>query len=287
MMKNIISLAEEALFPIVKDIEGNTIEQAPATGFSIAGTIQGEGKLAGVPSLFIRFSSCNLRCIWKLPDGGLSRCDTPYASFDNHRVKHLSSEELLMLVKQNLGQIRHIVISGGEPLLQKDALIDLSVRLKSELGLHITLETNGTIFNREACEYIDLFSISPKLGNSTPDPSNLKALGLNPSGPLNYHGSNRLNLKALQSFLDLCNSRDKELQLKFVVASPEEEKEIIEDYLQKLSGWRASDILLMPLGATVEELKQTTLMAMEMAVCNGWRYSPRIHIDLFGSKPGV
>ncbi|GAO31410.1 7-carboxy-7-deazaguanine synthase QueE [Geofilum rubicundum] len=286
-MNQKISLANEGVFPIVKDKEGQVLPKAPATGITVAGTIQGEGKLAGIPSLFIRFSSCNLRCIWQLPDGTYSRCDTPYASFDANGIQQITVDDVLALVKHNLGPIRHIVITGGEPLLQKDALIELAARLKSELQLHLTIETNGSIFNAQVAQQIDLFSISPKLANSTPNPAKLAALGLSPSGPLKFHGERRLNLSALQAYIDVCRSADKAFQLKFVVGQAADEQEITSAYLNRLTGWAVSDIMLMPLGATQEELQQTTPMVLEMAIRNGWRFTPRVHIDLFGSKPGV
>ncbi|MCA1745740.1 MAG: 7-carboxy-7-deazaguanine synthase QueE [Bacteroidales bacterium] len=286
-MTNKITLANEGVFPIVRDKEGQILPQTPATGIAVAGTIQGEGKLAGVPSLFIRFSSCNLRCIWQLPDGTYSRCDTPYASFETNDIHQITVDDVLALVKHNRGPIRHIVITGGEPLLQKEALIELAARFKSELELHVTIETNGTIFNKAVAQHVDLFSISPKLGNSTPNPAKLAALGLASSGPLQFHGERRLNLSALQAYIDVCQSTDKAFQLKFVVGQPADEQEIITQYLERLTGWTASDIMLMPLGATHEELQQTTPMVLEMAIRNGWRYTPRVHIDLFGSKPGV
>ncbi len=286
-MSNKITLSSEGVFPIVRDKHGNALPNAPATGIAVAGTIQGEGKLAGIPSLFIRFSSCNLRCIWQLPDGTFSRCDTPYASFDSNDIHQITVVDVLALVRHNLGPIRHIVITGGEPLLQKEALIELAARLKSEMQLHVTIETNGTIFSEQVAQHVDLFSISPKLANSTPNLAKLAALGLSPSGPLKFHGERRLNLGALQAYIDVCRSADKAYQLKFVVGLPSDEQEIISSYLNQLTGWAASDIMLMPLGATHEELQQTTPMVLEMAIRNGWRYTPRVHIDLFGSKPGV
>ncbi|WP_132434961.1 7-carboxy-7-deazaguanine synthase QueE [Natronoflexus pectinivorans] len=286
-MSTKIVLANEGVFPITKDINGAALSQLPATAIPVAGTIQGEGKLAGVPSLFIRFSSCNLRCIWQLPDGSYSRCDTPYASFDTQQVVHTTVKEVIQLVKKNLGSIRHVVITGGEPLMQKDALAELACGLKNELNVHLTIETNGSMFNKDVAENIDLFSISPKLANSEPNPEKLKALGLNPSGPLSYHAQRRYNSKALQSYINLCNESDKEMQLKFVVGKPEDEQEIINDFLNQLNGWKPSDIMLMPLGANEEELKQTTPLTLEMAIRNGWRFTPRVHIDIFGCKPGV
>lgn len=280
-------LAHEGVFPITRDRNGEPLANPPATGLAISGTIQGEGKLAGTASLFIRFASCNLRCIWQLPNGKLSQCDTPYASFNAVRNIQTHVREVVDLVKQNLGNIKHIVITGGEPLIQKAPLANLAELLKKETSAHLTLETNGTLFDEEVAKHIDLFSISPKLANSNPNFHKLEALGLNPSGPLIFHAEKRVNLKVLQSFIDAANKPGKEIQFKFVVGRPEEDLEISSTFLKQLRAWKPSDILLMPLGANREELCQTSKIVMEMAIKNGWRYAPRIHIEMFGSKPGV
>ena len=285
-MKQII-LSNEGVFPITKDKDGNLLANLPATGLNISGTIQGEGKLAGTTALFIRLASCNLRCIWELPNGKLSLCDTPYASFHANNNIPTNVREVVNLVRANLGILKHIVITGGEPLIQKAELANLAALLKEETGVHITLETNGTLFDHDVAKNIDLFSISPKLVNSNPNFNKLKTLGLEPSGPLIFHAEKRVNLQALQSYLDVCNATDKAFQFEFVVAKPEEATEIEETYLNYLTGWKSDDIILMPLGANREELLQTSKLVMEMAIRRGWRYTPRIHIELFGSKAGV
>lgn len=284
---NQLVLANEGVFPITVDRNGQPLADQPATGLGLSGTIQGEGKLAGTASLFIRFASCNLRCIWQLPNGKLSQCDTPYASFNTIRNIQTNVREVVDLVKQNLGNIRHIVITGGEPLVQKASLASLVELLKKETNAHLTLETNGTLFDAEVAKHIDLFSVSPKLANSNPNFHKLEALGLNPSGPLIFHAEKRVNLKVLQSLIDTANQPGKDIQFKFVVGRPEEDLEINNTFLKQLHGLKPADILLMPLGANREELCQTTKMVMEMAIRHGWRYAPRIHIELFGAKPGV
>ncbi|WP_044118015.1 7-carboxy-7-deazaguanine synthase QueE [Alkaliflexus imshenetskii] len=286
-MSDKLILANEGVFPVVKDKNGDDLKDMPATGMNFAGTIQGEGKLAGVPSLFIRLSSCNLRCIWQLPDGSYSRCDTPYASFDAKGVNQMDVNEITDIVRHNLGPIRHVVLTGGEPLLQKAPLAALASRLKGQVNLHLTMETNGTLYDEELAAHIDLFSISPKLLNSVPNEAKLAALGLKPSGPLSFHGEKRLNLSALQSYIDLCRNTTKELQMKFVVGRPEDEAEIKNNYLKHLHNWKPDEIMLMPLGANSLELQQTTPMVLEMAIRNGWRFTQRVHIDLFGAKAGV
>ena len=69
-----INLVQGGIFPIKDNLE------VDSTGLSVAGTIQGEGKLIGTTCLFIRTSACNLRCAWLGADGQGSPCDTPYSS---------------------------------------------------------------------------------------------------------------------------------------------------------------------------------------------------------------
>ena len=114
-------------------------------------SIQGEGKLIGVPSVFVRTSGCNLRCTW---------CDTPYASWDPEGDS-LSINEILDRVSAYAA--RYVVLTGGEPMIAP-GIEELCRRLK-ESGYHVTIETAATVWKDVVC---DLASISPKLGNSTP-----------------------------------------------------------------------------------------------------------------------
>src|SRR5579862_6099350 len=114
-------------------------------------SIQGEGVLAGVPSVFVRTSGCNLRCVW---------CDTPYASW-NPEGPVVSVEEIVSQV-ESYG-CKHVVLTGGEPMLF-EPVVELASTLKG-LGHVITIETAGTIYRDIEC---DLMSISPKLTNSIP-----------------------------------------------------------------------------------------------------------------------
>ena len=286
MNANNLLLSKEGIFPVTKDAEGNLLSNNPATGLAFSGTIQGEGKLAGMPSLFIRLASCNLRCIWQLPNGESSCCDTSYATFDNIDSKRISVNDAVKTIKNNLGAIRHVVITGGEPLLQKEPLARLVSALKLETGVHLTLETNGTIFDSDVAQHIDLFSISPKLENSVPTLEKMKDMQIPFSAAFEMHAKKRINADALQSFLDIAKRLNKEIQLKFVIGKFGEEEEI-RQLLAHLSGWNVSDIMVMPLGATDDDMYITSQIAFEMAIRNGWRFSPRLHVNLFGNKAGV
>src|SRR5215470_12738195 len=114
---------------------------------------QGEGFLTGTDSVFVRASGCNLRCWY---------CDTPYTSWEPEG-DDLSVEEILRQVDEMLAADRkceHAVLTGGEPMLFAE-LVPLAEALR-ERGLHITVETAGTLYLPMAC---DLMSISPKLAN--------------------------------------------------------------------------------------------------------------------------
>ncbi len=114
-------------------------------------SIQGEGKLMGMPSAFVRVSGCNLRCVW---------CDTPYASW-RPEGEDVPVAVILERVAKFPG--RHVVLTGGEPMIMPD-LVELCGALKAR-DYHITIETAATVF---AAVTVDLASLSPKLSNSTP-----------------------------------------------------------------------------------------------------------------------
>src|SRR3954470_2111439 len=114
-------------------------------------SVQGEGLLTGVPSVFVRASGCNLRCWF---------CDTPFASWRPER-RDMSTDEIVAQVEE--WETQHVVVTGGEPMLFAE-LIPLSERLRAA-GRHVTVETAGTLYLPVAC---DLMSVSPKLSSSAP-----------------------------------------------------------------------------------------------------------------------
>src|SRR5438477_12914344 len=114
-------------------------------------SIQGEGKLAGVPSFFVRASGCNLRCTW---------CDTPYTSWEPEG-REISVAEILSAAREH--PARHVVITGGEPMIMPD-VVELAAAFKRE-KYHVTIETAATVYKPLE---LDLASLSPKLANSTP-----------------------------------------------------------------------------------------------------------------------
>lgn len=288
-MTDKLFMAPEGVFPITRDANGLLLKNKPATGFNIGGTIQGEGKMAGIPALFMRTSGCNLRCMWELPNGKISICDTPNASFSTHAEQLASPDKIVQTIVQNLGHISLLVISGGEPFLQADALCLFIDKLRVHKPLlKIAIESNGTILDEALAKRCDFFSLSPKLKNSIPNIKKLSRTGvILPNEPNNYLNTYK-NINALQSYINLCRaSVQKDFQLKFVISSMNEVEEIKAEYLNVLHGWNPEDIVLMPLGSTPRELEQTRLMAMEAAIKNGFRYSPRLQVTYFDGKGGV
>jgi len=220
-------------------------------------SIQGEGRLAGTPSVFIRTSGCNLRCVW---------CDTPYTSWRPEGASW-SIDKILGAVEKH--PTRHIVITGGEPLLASgiEALTGELRRRKK----HITIETAGTIFKAVDC---DLVSLSPKLANSTPwrrEKGRFAAV----------HEDRRLNLAVLQKFLD-----DYDYQLKFVVEQRKDFAEI-RGLLDQLRHVDAARVLIMAQGTSKKQLAAKTRWIVELCLRHGFGYTPRLHIELFGNRRGT
>ena len=224
-------------------------------------SIQGEGKLTGVPSWFCRVSGCNLRCGW---------CDTPYASWSPEKTNRTINE--LIQEAQNSGT-KHAVLTGGEPMMFPE-LVALSEGL-SGIGMHITVETAGTLVL--AGLHCHLMSISPKLANSTPvnDPRD-------PDGAwATRHEKRRLNFEAINELI--ASSPDR--QLKFVVRSADDLSEI-ESVLESLRGYEPCDVMLMPEGVSVPEA-DSIRWVVDACVERGWSFCPRVHVQLFGDARGT
>ena len=223
-------------------------------------SVQGEGSLIGTPSVFVRTSGCNLRCGW---------CDTPYASW-KPEGNEMSVAAILEAVNQH--PTRFVVVTGGEPMIAKEMALLLS-RLR-EAGKHITIETAGTIApDGVAC---DLASISPKLAHSTPDDA------LAGKAWVEKHERLRLQPEVLRAW---CSAYA--FQLKFVVASEadvEEVRAVVDSIGVPVP---PENILLMPEGIKPEVLRLRQAWLVEVCKQTGWRYSPRLHIDLFGNQRGT
>ena len=223
-------------------------------------SIQGEGELTGVPSVFVRTSGCNLRCRW---------CDTKYASW-KPEGENVTINDLLDKVCSY--PARHVVISGGEPMIAKG--IEEFTHLLKESGKHITIETAGTISpNGIQC---DLASLSPKLSDSTPKEGDINKEWID------RHESKRLDYDILSEWVNSYN-----FQLKFVVSKEEEIKEI-QNVISRIEGKIIPEkVLLMPEGVDPDTLRSRYDLLIDLCKENGYRLCNRLHIDLFGNTPGT
>lgn len=218
-------------------------------------SLQGEGANIGGPSVFLRLATCNLACTW---------CDTKYtwdwANFDyNQEVMSLESSQI---EEKILGfGCSNLVITGGEPLLQQSELVPLVASLKSR-GMTFEVETNGTIAPLpELVRDIDQWNVSPKLANSG-----------NPA-------DRREDASALTAFRELPNA-----YFKFVVNAAGDVEEVCA--LRDRHNLPNQRIILMPQGQTPEALKLRSGWVSEACVKEGFRFSTRLHILLWGDERG-
>lgn len=215
-------------------------------------SIQGEGSLVGVPSVFVRTSGCNLRCRW---------CDTPYTSWQPEGTEWPLDRILDEVQSQGT---RYVVVTGGEPMIAPE-IVPLSERLRAA-GMHITIETAGTVFQPVAC---DLMSISPKTSNSKPE------------GPfLAQHERLRIQEPVLRRLMARYP-----YQLKFVMERPGDLAEVLA--LVELLEAERERVILMPEGTDRDRLAERSQWLAEVCKEEGLRFSPRLHVDLWGNRRGV
>jgi 7-carboxy-7-deazaguanine synthase len=223
-------------------------------------SVQGEGELTGVPSVFVRASGCNLRCNW---------CDTPYASW-NPEGTNMSVVEVVMKV-QSYPAAQHVVLTGGEPMVAKEMPI-LATALK-KLDYHLTIETAATI-PPDGID-CDLASLSPKLSNSAPDDRLSETWG-------QKHESLRWQPDVVAAWIS-----DYRYQLKFVIAEESDVAEMetmLADLKTKIPAHR---IMLMPEGVTMEVLRERAAWLAELCKARGYRYAHRLQIELYGDTRGT
>jgi 7-carboxy-7-deazaguanine synthase len=217
-------------------------------------SLQGEGFLAGVPSVFIRIAGCPLRCRW---------CDTKYA-WSKEAGRQYSTDQIIQAAKK--WSCSNIVITGGEPMVEPD-LVQLAGGLKAA-GKHITIETAGIAFIPDMpC---DLMSISPKLSNSLPEEVELAEV----------HNDSKLDIAVLGELISNYN-----YQLKFVVDSVNDLPEI-QELLDKIDNVDAGKIILMPQAGTRDELLAKSPMVADMCKLVGFAFSQRLQVLLWNNERG-
>lgn len=242
-------------------------------GPEIFHSIQGEGVSMGVPSVFVRASLCNLHCQWCDTDYTWNWKSTPWKHERDKEPgyqKFKKSEYLTELptdeVAEKIAQFHcsNIILTGGEPLLQDGAWQSvIGSLIAKSADYRFEVETNGTIVpSPELNQLVSQYNVSPKLKNSGND------------------ASLRLNEAALRFF-----AKSEKAWFKFVVTHDDDLTEIM-DLVSKFA-LPQDRILLMPEGRDNETLQKRRLWLVDVCRERNFRYSDRLHIQLWGSKRGV
>lgn len=260
-------------------------------------SIQGEGKYTGEPSIFVRVSGCNLRCIFKD-----SVCDTPYTSFKPEHSHWKDMDDLVLAFKEEQHKnplVKHVVITGGEPLLYKQSLEEFLSKIWED-KMVITIETNGTkpILNPLSGKFrIDLYSVSPKLSTSVGKAGQQIGDVVATQEMIDRHNNDRINY---QNLVDIVTSSN--YQFKFVYSGPECVEEIKNIYQEMGKIVMTKDdqfynfymrhhpmrnTILMPEGIHSEDLDKKTQEMAKVCIENNWKFSDRLHIRIWGDKRGV
>ncbi len=269
-------------------------------------SIQGEGMYVGVPSIFLRMFGCNFTCSgFSMPEGELSEerftvdpemyadykklplvhtgCDS-YAAWDP-RFKHLSPwmtyDEITDRIESLLpggifSRSKHLILTGGEPLLWQDKLVPLLDHLWGRLNLtHITFETNGTqILDYKLRDELYhgfnevVFSISSKLPSS------------------GEPWKKAIVPEAVRSYIPIAlpNSR---AYFKWVVSHENDLKDIKRAIKAYKIGRVDLPVYLMPAGGTDLHYNENKKWVAELAMKHGWRYSPRVQVDVWRNAWGT
>lgn len=223
-------------------------------------TLQGEGFFSGYPCFFIRTSGCNLRCNW---------CDTKFASW-NPEGDNYSIDDIMKEISDNSwNEIKHVVISGGEPMMQNQ-MAELVDRLH-ENDHYVTIETAGTIFKEDV--KADLFSISPKLNNSFPSKEEYPK-------EFKLHTKNN-TFENLPLFI----GSDLNYQFKFVVEGRNDVPEI--KSLVSKYNIPNEKVFIMPEGVEREVIQSRLLELAEICKEENWILTNRLHVQIWGKMRGV
>ncbi|KKN22086.1 hypothetical protein LCGC14_0918920 [marine sediment metagenome] len=220
-------------------------------------TFQGEGPSIGTPCMFLRLADCNLACTW---------CDTKYSwDWRNYDYKKEIRRRKLGDVLNQLNElgtgVKHLVVTGGEPLLQQERLAVLLNKIRG-WRWRVEVETAGTVMPIRALhEEVSRFNVSPKLSNS----------------------GNPLEKRYKPEVLDYFRSTGK-AYFKFVVSLPEDLDEV-----QKLVDTHhlEPDVYIMPEGTEAEEIVRKTVLLAPHVISRKWNMTTRLHVLAFGNTRGT
>ena len=232
--------------------------------------LQGEGPFLGTPSVLVRFQICNLRCTW---------CDTPYThTFLSDAVDKTNPKGTQKFFRNSLCELsekiysfsqKHIILSGGEPTLQNIGKLMRELLKKGTYTFEV--ESNGTrIPHKNVAGFLESdyqlaqWNISPKFSNA----------------------GETIDEEALQHWAQLSNKTSNVI-FKFVIREKfcAEDIQVVHNLVQQYQ-LQSQNIILMPEGITIEsQLKNKWLH--DVCLEHGFRYTPRLHILLFGNERGI
>ncbi len=218
-------------------------------------SLQGEGFLAGVPSVFVRLAGCPLRCRW---------CDTKY-TWEEEAGQDCTIIEIVETVCKY--PCDYVVITGGEPMMDIQ-IRQLATELKA-LDKHITIETAGIAYIPDLpC---DVMSISPKLANSVPEDAKLAAI----------HKDSRLDTAVLGELAFHYNC-----QFKFVIDGENDLSEV-QEIIETTGNIDVNRVMLMPQAATRDEFLRKAPMVADLCKHYGYSFCQRLHVLLWDNQRGT
>ena len=243
----------------------------------IFSSLQGEGVNIGKPSIFVRFGTCNLSCGWSRVNGAWEKnggwqCDAYYSWMDAKDFKLMEVFEVVSRIKElGLGlKIKHLIFTGGEPLLQQNRIrqilyaLEVSMRLTDYDHVKVEVETNGTILPEQSTwSRIKYWDISPKLSNS------------------GMPEERRIVPNVIKFFRSF-----KDAYFKFVISSAEDVLEMQRTFVIPFD-LSPNRIILMPEGTDVQTLNERGVWLSKICLDNGYLFSPRLQIWLYGNKRGT
>lgn len=232
----------------------NDVKFLNISGDGVFFSVQGEGNSMGELSCFLRLSGCNLKCVW---------CDTKYTWSDREKTSW-SCEQTKEIIENawkctNKNKTKRLVITGGEPLIQQEAIENL---LKKMPEWNIEIETNGTIIPTKDILKRAQINCSPKLKNSD-NPREL-----------------RIKDEVIKTLIKANTF------FKFVASSASDLDEIEKDFVNKFS-IDINRVIIMPQGISSEEIRNNALKIIEGVKEKGYRLLGRLHCEIWGNQRRV
>ena len=284
-------------------------------------SVQGEGRFTGVPSVFFRTFGCNFHCHgfgqgrdrskWLKPE------EMPYAKQDLSKIKHIRDlpvvnigcdasaswssrykdlvewDEVDIIAKKIVdatpnkrwsldnGQDIHFIITGGEPMMWQKQIMELLRQPEFNDLKNLTIETNTTHLFKDG---FDKWVQGLVAGDYTKEPVHIT---WSSSPKLSISGEawdKAIRPEVAAQYAGVPNTH---IYFKFVVEDEQDLEEVERASQEYKRAGVNADIYLMPVGATVEGQAKTARQVAEIAMKEGYRYSGRLHVDLFGNRWGT